>query len=91
MIYLPRSYSVSDPLSYLPLTPRDSRELARDAEACLHNSSYRELQKIECSVDCDQIVLSGQVSTYYLKQVAQALVSKLDDVGQITNRIEVLH
>jgi hypothetical protein len=91
MIYLPRSYSVSDPFLYSPLAPRDSRELARDAEACLHNSSYRELQAIACSVDSEQLVLSGNVSTYYLKQVAQALVSKLDDVGQIVNRIEVLH
>lgn len=91
MIYLPRSYAVNDPFASLPLTPRDSRELARDAEACLRSSSYRELQTIECSVDCHQIVLSGQVSTYYLKQVAQALVSKIDDVGQIANRIEVSH
>ncbi len=57
----------------------------------LRESGYSELRRIDCSCEEGILVLSGSVSSYYLKQVAQTLVGKLTNRGRILNQIKVPH
>ncbi len=53
------------------------------------NSPYRELQQISCATDNGVLVLTGRVSSFYLKQVAQEFARKAEGVQAIANRLEV--
>ncbi len=55
----------------------------------LAGSSYLERRRIECVVHNGMLTLSGFVSSYYLRQVAQALARDIPGVDGVDNRIEV--
>ena len=56
----------------------------------LRASSYAVLHDIECDCQEGTVTLHGEVTTYFLKQVAQELVRKVRGVERITNRIDVV-
>ncbi len=60
-----------------------------EAQSRLRTSGYHELQLISCEFHEGVLTLRGQVSTFYLKQVAQTLIRDLHGVGEINNRLEV--
>jgi osmotically-inducible protein OsmY len=55
----------------------------------LRNSAYSALKEIVCVGCGGAIELEGGVPSHYLKQVAQALVTGVDGVTSVVNRIEV--
>lgn len=55
----------------------------------LSQSSYATLGLVEYEVDGDHVVLHGEVPSYHLKQVAQAVVQRLAGVGRVENRLSV--
>jgi osmotically-inducible protein OsmY len=55
----------------------------------LRNSGYWALSRLECDVNDGVVVLSGLVSSYFLKQVAQTLVLRHADIKILVNHIEV--
>jgi hypothetical protein len=55
----------------------------------LRNSGYWTLSRLECVVTDGMVVLSGSVSSYYLKQMAQTLVLRNTEIKIFENRIEV--
>ena len=58
-------------------------------EKQLRESAYLDLRFVSCQF-CDGVVtLSGRVPSYYLKQVAQTVVGKLDQVDQVVNNLDV--
>jgi hypothetical protein len=59
------------------------------AEAALQASGYPAIAELECRTIDGAIVLSGTVSSYYLKQIAQAVVLRLGVVARVENRLEV--
>lgn len=65
------------------------RDVAQQAAAVLQESGYSALRSIDCSCEEGILVLSGKVPSFYLKQVAQTLVSKLAEGGQVLNRLDV--
>jgi osmotically-inducible protein OsmY len=73
----------------LPPAPRqvDPADLA---ERALRNSPYLALRNIACEHHDGVLTLRGCLPTYYLKQVAQAVVARLDGVRQVNNDIEVI-
>lgn len=64
--------------------------VTRRAERLLTECGYRPLCAISCTFQEGTLTLRGRVPTYYMKQVAQTLVAKLDEVHRIDNRLEVL-
>jgi osmotically-inducible protein OsmY len=66
------------------------RRVALLAERQLRDTTYQPLTRISCDFHDGVAVLRGTVPTFYLKQVAQSVVGKLDAVKQIDNRIEVI-
>jgi len=65
-------------------------DLRASALRSLQASGYRSLWLLHCEVVEGIVVLSGVVSSFYLKQMAQALVLKLDASKGVQNQIKVL-
>ena len=55
----------------------------------LRSSSYRPLRELVCQVRDGVVILSGVVSSFFLKQMAQAVVLRLERVERVRNLIEV--
>jgi hypothetical protein len=55
----------------------------------LKRSPYRELRGIDCDFHEGVLSLRGRVPSFYLKQVAQTLITDVDRVVEINNRLEV--
>jgi osmotically-inducible protein OsmY len=55
----------------------------------LRHSGYLALRDISCDVDGDGLSLHGRLPSYYLKQVAQALVAEVEGVERVVNMIKV--
>ncbi|AGA26841.1 BON domain-containing protein [Singulisphaera acidiphila] len=64
--------------------------LSLEVERRLRGSGYLALRGVSYEVCAGIVRLRGCLPTYYLKQVAQAIVSEIDDVDQIINQIEIV-
>ena len=69
--------------------PRVDEETRSRLESALRSSRYGALAKLSVEVSQGCARLSGQVSSYYLKQVAQETVLRLATVDQLDNRVRV--
>lgn len=63
---------------------------AEIAESHLRSNSYLALKNISCEFRQGVLILKGNLPTYYLKQVAQAVVAPTAGVERIVNEIEVV-
>ncbi|MEO8270051.1 MAG: BON domain-containing protein [Aureliella sp.] len=57
----------------------------------LCDSPYSELQRANCETHDDTVVLKGQVSSFYLKQIAQSLVARVAPEARIRNLLQVVY
>lgn len=57
----------------------------------LRTSPYRELQSVHCELDGRVLTLRGQVSSYYMKQLAQAILRNVQSIERIHNALVVDH
>lgn len=73
---------------YQPL-PRPSSVVAA-AERRLQASSYPSHRKLQCDYRAGVLTLHGCVSSYYLRQMACALVADLEGIEELVDRIEVV-
>jgi osmotically-inducible protein OsmY len=64
-------------------------QIACAATACLLNNCYKAFGAVSCSCQKNVLVLQGQTSTFYFKQVAQESVRRVDGVVQVVNEIDV--
>lgn len=51
---------------------------------------YQQLSDIQCSTSGDEIVLSGQLDSFYLKQVAQSVAINIPGINRVKNEIQVV-
>jgi hypothetical protein len=65
-------------------------EVVERAEDRLRNSAYQELRSVFCSYRGGILTLRGRVPSFYLKQLAQTLLTGLDSVEHLNNQVEVL-
>ena len=77
---------------FLSLQLPSAADCRAQKEACgrLQNSKYLELRRIGCDVWDKVLCLSGVVSSFYLRQVAQTLLYGIEGVEAIDNRLEVV-
>jgi osmotically-inducible protein OsmY len=71
------------------MTHDPDQRIRQAAKEALSASGYRSLAAIDCQVDGGVVRLSGVVSSYYLKQVAQEVVLQLELVHSIHNSVQV--
>ena len=72
-----------------PAETTHSEATVRQARAALQSAGYRALADLDCCVVDGSIVLSGTVPSYYLKQVAQAVVLRLATAWRVDNCVSV--
>jgi osmotically-inducible protein OsmY len=65
-------------------------DVVERAESELRRNSYVALKNVACEFRDGVLTLNGCLPTYYLKQVAQEAVARLDGIAKIENRIEVI-
>jgi hypothetical protein len=65
------------------LSPADA------AQGILLASPYRSLRHLTCGYRDGELTIAGRVPSFYLKQLAQIAVQKLDGVERISNIVEV--
>jgi osmotically-inducible protein OsmY len=81
----------------MPLAPRMNsvvsneldQVLSAQAAERLGSSGYGALQAVRCRAEAGTVELSGTVPTFFLKQLAQSLVSGLPAVRGVRNLLEV--
>jgi BON domain len=75
-----------------PVRSRPEREngILDVVEARFHQSAYLELRRVRCDVQNGVLFLAGHVSSYYLRQLAQAAVLGLEGIRAINNGLEVI-
>lgn len=72
--------------------PTESDEAAyviEQARTRLRDSLYTILQYVQCEYHDGVLTLRGRVPSFYMKQMAQEVVSKLHSVHRVVNLIEV--
>ncbi|MHC5537521.1 BON domain-containing protein [Singulisphaera rosea] len=69
------------------MTEPENREL--EALRRLRKGGYSALQSLSCNVEGPDLSIHGRLPTYYLKQVAQAIVAQVEGVRRVINHIEV--
>jgi len=72
------------------LSPSKKEILEADARSKLRRSCYQQVQCVLCEFHEGVLTLRGRVPSYYLKQIAQTLVLKIDGVDEVNNRLEVV-
>jgi osmotically-inducible protein OsmY len=68
--------------------PIDSMSL--EVERALHGSSHCGLRGVRCRFADGSVTLSGDVVSYYLKQIAQTIVGSLPQVQRVYNQLRVV-
>ena len=68
--------------------PVESESL--EVERALRGSSHCGLRRVRCSIVDGSVTLSGEVASFYLKQIAQTIVGRLPQVRQVKNELHVV-
>ena len=71
------------------LHPKEKQVVEAAARARLQRSLYPELRHVSCEFHEGLLTLRGRVPSYYLKQVAQTAVYRIEGVGELNNRLQV--
>ena len=64
--------------------------VARDALRFFRSSSYSELRTIQCESREGVLILRGQVSTFFMKQLAQERIRSIEGVLAVINDLKVV-
>ena len=54
------------------------------------SSGYTALRRLRCEVTDAVVIVHGVLPSYYLKQVAQTIIQRLEGVQSVMNLVEVL-
>ncbi|RIK73253.1 MAG: hypothetical protein DCC68_25240 [Planctomycetota bacterium] len=85
--------TMTEPSTTLFHAPRLERLRARRVSAhaqCQTALARRNgLDNVSCHSVDGKVVISGKVRSFYLKQLAQEILRKIDGIGAIENRLEV--
>lgn len=68
---------------------RQDVELEIKFEQALQESAYREVRNVRCRCEAGEVKLLGEVSSFYLKQMAQKALQQLGKVPKIVNQLVV--
>jgi hypothetical protein len=71
-------------------TPHAQRHLESLVRADLRQSPYDEVGRVTCTLKERVLTLTGRVSSYYLKQIAQRIaLARLNGMVTVVNELEV--
>lgn len=67
----------------------DAEALVESVENSLARLGYMQLRAVRCHAQKATVRLSGNLSSYHLKQIAQTVAIRVPGVYQVINEIEV--
>jgi len=70
--------------------PAGDHHLRERADVLLCGHPYLALRRISCECRDGRLISRGCVPSFYLKQIAQATVAKVDGVSEVENQLEVV-
>lgn len=62
---------------------------AVNAKVILQSSSYVAIAQLRCEFDNGVLTISGELPSFYLKQLAQTLIRNIEGIQRIVNCVEV--
>jgi len=71
-------------------TQRTEQHIVEKAENRLRSNPYLALKNVSCECHAGVLTLRGCLPTYFLKQMAQTAVDRLEGVQRIVNDIQVV-
>jgi hypothetical protein len=71
------------------LCGREDAGLRSAAMKLLQSSGYAALRRLQCEIKEGVVIVHGIVASYFLKQMAQAVIQQLDGIQKVTNLVEV--
>ena len=77
-----------NPISIVPAAGVADK-IADAAERRLRESPYFFLKSLRCQFEAGVLTLRGRVPYWQLRQFAESIVSRIDGVREVVNRIEV--
>jgi hypothetical protein len=77
-----------DPIRHHDRGSMEASMLAERVKHALRDAGYSDLDAVDVSIDGELVVLRGRVPSYYLKQIAQAVVIAVPGVAQCRNDVE---
>jgi osmotically-inducible protein OsmY len=72
-----------------PISTSFEHGVLAEARRRLQGSSYLSLRRLSCEYMHGLLTIRGEVPSYYLKQLAQSLVSTLAGVAEVNNQVRV--
>ena len=72
-------------------SPSEKDLVEANAKSRLRRSYYQQVQCVSCEFHEGVLTLRGRVSSYYLKQIVQTLVLRMDRVVEVNNRVKVVY
>ena len=80
-------------VSAFAIQPQDANEprleMGRRIKIMFSEAGYRNLRDVHCDYQNGCVVLTGSVSSFYFKQIAQVITARMDGVKTIKNLIQV--
>jgi hypothetical protein len=73
----------------LPPPPKDVESLKSKILAAWRECGYVELENLQIGTHADKLVLSGRVSTFFLRQKAECIALTLAGAGTLESKIAV--
>ncbi|ODT98648.1 MAG: hypothetical protein ABS79_05555 [Planctomycetes bacterium SCN 63-9] len=83
------SFEISEPTTSTARHSTGSTGAEIEAIHRLGRSGYSAFNDLSCEVVGADLWLRGRLPTYYLKQMAQAIVAQVEGVRRVINHIEV--
>jgi len=72
------------------MSPTNNQRIGDEISRRLEASPYHELRRVEVDVDDQEIVLSGSVPSYFIKQLAQETSRSAGEGRKIQNQLVVV-
>lgn len=77
-------------MSIAQIQLQSDRVINENVSRSIRELSYRQIHEIECVSREGVVTLCGTLASFYLKQVAQSIASKVPGVNRVVNDIQVI-
>ena len=82
--------SIPESPGYSPETKSEPLSVVDQIRRTLSCLGYAQLNAVQCVLDGDEVLLTGKLDSFYLKQVAQSVAIKIPGVRNVRNEIQVV-
>jgi hypothetical protein len=83
------TFSGADPIQSRVGCGAECEAVRTAARTALQLSSYAPLRRLRCEVTEAEVIVAGVLPSYYLKQMAQTVLQRLDGIRTVVNLVEV--